>query len=107
MRQAGGQWSDANWILGFSATANSTARFSKKSDTTSFNEKESTYQKDSTKPDGEACNNDGTLKDASELEWLHSPTQPNTDETEGVWDYWNVDNSQTQRGSSVSNLLLE
>lgn len=30
-------------------------------------------QKDVTKPDGEACNNDGTLKDASEITWLHSP----------------------------------
>ena len=30
-------------------------------------------QKDITKPDGEACNADGTLKDASEIEWLHSP----------------------------------
>lgn len=30
-------------------------------------------QKDITKPDGEACNEDGTLKDASEMEWLNSP----------------------------------
>lgn len=30
--------------------------------------------KDTTKPDGEACNADGTLKDASEMEWLNSPT---------------------------------
>jgi hypothetical protein len=27
-----------------------------------------TYKKDFTKPDGEACNENGTLKDASELE---------------------------------------
>ena len=30
-------------------------------------------QKDITKPDGEACNADGTLKDASEIEWYSSP----------------------------------
>ena len=32
------------------------------------------YLKDATKPDGEACNADRTLKDASEMEWLNSPT---------------------------------
>ena len=26
------------------------------------------------KSDGEACNADGTFKDASEIEWLNSPT---------------------------------
>ena len=25
-------------------------------------------------PDGEACNVDGTLKEASEIVWLHSPS---------------------------------
>jgi hypothetical protein len=30
--------------------------------------------KDSSKPDGEACNEDGTLKDAEEMEWPNSPT---------------------------------
>ena len=30
-------------------------------------------QKDITMPDGEACNADGTLKDAAEMIWLHSP----------------------------------
>ncbi len=40
------------------------------------NEKGKTYEKDHTKPDGEACNDDGTLKEASELEWPDSPTAP-------------------------------
>jgi len=31
--------------------------------------------RDASKPDGEACNADNTLKDASEIEWFHSPSQ--------------------------------
>ena len=31
-------------------------------------------QCDATKPVGEACNGDGTLKDASEMNWLNSPS---------------------------------
>ena len=31
-------------------------------------------QKDLQKPDGDACNPDGTLKDASEMEWPDSPS---------------------------------
>ena len=30
--------------------------------------------KDVKKPDGEACNADGTLKDANEIQWLNSPS---------------------------------
>jgi len=30
-----------------------------------------------TMPDGEACRPDGTLKDAHEIEWLHSPSDLN------------------------------
>jgi hypothetical protein len=33
--------------------------------------------KDCSKPDGEACRDDGTLKDASELEWPDSPSDSN------------------------------
>ena len=32
------------------------------------------HQKDITKPDGEACNTNGTLRDASEMVWLYSPS---------------------------------
>jgi hypothetical protein len=32
--------------------------------------------KDLSKPDGEACNEDGTLKDASEMDWPDSPSEP-------------------------------
>ena len=35
-------------------------------------------QKDITKPNGEACNADGTLKDASKIIWVHSPTGSNS-----------------------------
>lgn len=38
------------------------------------NEKEKTYTRDMTKPVGDACRNDGTLKDASEMVWPDSPT---------------------------------
>jgi hypothetical protein len=31
--------------------------------------------RDASKPSGEACNADNTLKDASEIEWIHSPSQ--------------------------------
>ena len=31
--------------------------------------------KDASKPDGEAVNDDGTLKDASQMDWPHSPSQ--------------------------------
>ena len=30
--------------------------------------------KDMSKPDGEACNEDGTLKEVSEMDWQNSPT---------------------------------
>ena len=33
---------------------------------------------DATKPIGDACNADGTLKDASEIDWLHSPSDENS-----------------------------
>jgi hypothetical protein len=29
--------------------------------------------KDTSKPEGEACNADGTLKDAEQMQWLNSP----------------------------------
>ena len=32
------------------------------------------YLKDTSKPEGEACNLDGTLKDASQIEWVNSPS---------------------------------
>ena len=34
-----------------------------------------TYLRDMTKPVGNACRDDGTLKDADELEWPDSPTE--------------------------------
>ena len=33
--------------------------------------------KDYSKPDGDACRDDGTLKDASEMEWPNSPSDSN------------------------------
>ena len=32
-------------------------------------------------PEGDACRPDGTLKDASEMEWLHSPSDLNPPES--------------------------
>jgi hypothetical protein len=39
-----------------------------------LNEPEKTYFKDTGKPDGEACREDGTLKDVDELVWPDSPS---------------------------------
>jgi hypothetical protein len=36
-----------------------------------------TFFKDTTKPDGDACRPDGTLKNASEISWLNSPSDDN------------------------------
>jgi hypothetical protein len=33
-----------------------------------------TYSKDTTKPDGDACREDGTLKEADEMVWPNSPS---------------------------------
>ena len=66
---------------------------------------------DQTKPDGKACNEDGTLKDASKLEWPDSPTQPcafglqDGDDLDGVWDHWNLDDNNEPGTSVVSNVL--
>lgn len=40
------------------------------------------------KPDGEACREDGTLKDASELEWPNSPSEleSSTAKYDSEWD---------------------
>jgi hypothetical protein len=32
---------------------------------------------DTSKPVGDACRDDGTLKDAKEMDWLNSPTENN------------------------------
>jgi len=33
------------------------------------------HLKDASKPNSEACHEDGMLKDATEITWLHSPSQ--------------------------------
>ena len=82
----------------------------------SSNEKEKTYLKDPAIPDGEAYNADGTLKDASEIDWIHSPSQLSTahagfedgfgDGNEDIlWDDWNLDKNNKPRASVVSNML--
>ena len=38
---------------------------------------ENTHIMDISKPVGDACREDGTLKDASEMEWPNSPTEYN------------------------------
>lgn len=44
------------------------------------NENGKTYSRDMTKPIGDACRDDGTLKDANEIEWVHSPTKVTSSE---------------------------
>lgn len=39
------------------------------------NDKGKTYLRDTTKPVGDACREDGTLKDADEMVWPNSPTE--------------------------------
>ena len=43
----------------------------------SSNQQEMTYLMDISKPEGDACRKDGTLKDADEMEWPNSPTEYN------------------------------
>ena len=66
------------------------------------NKKKKTYMRDMTKPVGDACHDDGTLKDADELVWPESPSEivaqqtfeewPHVDEPaphpEGEFDRW-------------------
>jgi hypothetical protein len=37
-----------------------------------------THSKDTSRPVGDACRDDGTLKDASEMEWLNLPSDEQT-----------------------------
>lgn len=47
---------------------------------------------DMSKPEGDACREDGTLKDASEMEWPNSPTEHNQaliSQHEEDWEFHN------------------
>ena len=57
-------------------------------DTASSNEQGKTYSKNTKKPDGDACREDGMLKDTDEMVWLNSPS----DEVEVT--PWNKPDSQ-------------
>jgi hypothetical protein len=48
--------------------------------------------KDYSKPDGEACQEDGTLKDASELDWPDSPSDPSPHDWNGPWNLGGLEN---------------
>ena len=50
------------------------------------NEGKKTYMRDMTKPVGDACRDDGTLKDANELEWPESPSEIVTQQE--YFDHW-------------------
>ena len=41
--------------------------------------------KDYSKPNGEACREEGTLKDVSELDWPDSPSDPSPHDWNGPW----------------------
>ena len=45
-------------------------------ETLDTNAKEITYLRNMTKPVGDACRDDGTLKDANEMVWPNLPTVP-------------------------------
>ena len=49
------------------------------------NERAKTYMRDVTKPVGDACRDDGTLKDADELEWPDSPSELVATQTHFDW----------------------
>jgi len=86
------------------------------SDTSSSSkEREKTYLVNSAKPEGEACNADGTLKDASEMDWIHSPSQLDAaadtfglqdgNEDTAAWDYWELEEeNRMPRANIVSHL---
>jgi hypothetical protein len=45
------------------------------SNASSSSKNQKTHLKDPTKPGGDACREDGTLKDATEMIWLNSPSE--------------------------------
>ena len=55
------------------------------------NEGEKTYMRDMTKPVGDACRDDGTLKDADELEWPDSPSELVATQTHFDWHHGPAD----------------
>ena len=55
------------------------------------NEREKTYMRDMTKPVGDACRDDGTLKDADELEWPDSPSELVATQTHFDWHHGPAD----------------
>jgi hypothetical protein len=50
---------------------------SKSGSSTNRHYDENTHLMDTSKPVGDACRDDGTLKDAKEMDWLNSPTENN------------------------------
>ena len=57
--------------------------------------------KDASKPDGEACNKDGTLKDAEELEWPDSPTETTGNKGDGSEDGNEQDSNSDDGGTKT------
>ena len=47
------------------------------SEDASSSKQDGNYLKDTSKPNGDACQEDSTLKDADEMQWLDSPTGQN------------------------------
>ena len=54
-------------------------------------ERAKTYMRDLTKPVGDACRDDGTLKDADELEWPDSPSELVATQTHFDWHHGPAD----------------
>ena len=56
---------------------------------------------DTSKPVGDACREDGTLKDASEMEWPDLPTEHNCALIEAQFDDHNLNGSEMERPPST------
>lgn len=65
----------------------------------SSNGHENAYLMDMSKPEGDACREDGTLKDASEMEWPDSPTENNQaliSQNDENWQLYNTNGSELE-----------
>ena len=59
------------------------------------------------KPDSDACREDGTLKDASEMEWPNSPSEPNfQDDSESVLSYMSKGKKRKQDFSDEEDNII-
>ena len=92
-------------MTGFSKTPEPSKNSS--GENSSANERINPYLQNPTMPHGDACNDDGTLKDASEMIWPDSSSQIaglgfHEGNDDAVWDDWNLDKNGGQSHPSTS-----